>query len=62
MRLQEYIAHLDQNKLDLILVEGFKPESIPKIELYRPSLGNPLLCKADESVIAIATDADITES
>ncbi len=61
MRLQEYISHLDHTKLDLILVEGFKPESIPKIELYRPSLGNPLLCKSDESIVAIATDADITE-
>mgnify|MGYP003947196243 CR=1 FL=1 len=60
IRLQEYIAHLDQEKLDLILVEGFKPESIPKIELYRPSLGNPLLCRADESVIAVATDTKIT--
>ena len=61
MRLQEYISHLDQTKLDLILVEGFKPESIPKIELYRPSLGNPLICKSDESIVAIATDAEITE-
>ena len=60
IRLQEYISHLDQTKLDLILVEGFKPESIPKIELFRPSLGNPLICESDESVVAIATDAEIT--
>ncbi len=61
MRLQEYVSHLDHTKLDLILVEGFKPESIPKIELYRQSLGNPLICKSDESIVAIATDAEITE-
>ena len=61
MRLQEYITLLDHTKLDLILVEGFKPESIPKIELYRPSLGHPLICKSDDSVVAIATDAEITE-
>ena len=61
MRLQEYVTLLDHTKLDLILVEGFKPESIPKIELYRPSLGHPLICKSDESVVAIATDAKITE-
>ncbi len=60
-RLQEYISHIDQDKLDLILVEGFKPEAIPKIELHRPGLGHPLICKTDESVIAIATDADINE-
>jgi molybdopterin-guanine dinucleotide biosynthesis protein MobB len=61
IRLQEYISHLDQDKLDIILVEGFKPEAIPKIELHRPSLNRPLICKTDESIIAIATDADITE-
>jgi molybdopterin-guanine dinucleotide biosynthesis protein B len=54
MRLQEYVTLLDHTKLDLILVEGFKPESIP-------SLGHPLICKSDESVVAIATDAKITE-
>ena len=60
-RLQAYLSHLDQNKLDLILVEGFKPEAIPKIELHRPSLNNPLICKTDDSVIAIAADAKIDE-
>lgn len=60
-RLQEYISHLDQDKLDLILVEGFKPEEIPKIELHRPSLNNPLICKTDDSVIAIATDEKLNE-
>ncbi len=47
MRLQEYVSHLDHAKLDLILVEGFKPASIPKIELHRQELGNPLICKSD---------------
>ena len=62
IRLQEYISHLDQNKLDLILVEGFKPEAIPKIELHRPSLKQPLICEADDSVIAIATDEPLTNN
>jgi molybdopterin-guanine dinucleotide biosynthesis protein B len=61
-RLEEYILHLDQEKLDLILVEGFKPEAIPKIELHRPSLGNPLISNSDESVIAIATDEPLNEN
>jgi molybdopterin-guanine dinucleotide biosynthesis protein B len=45
--------------LDLILVEGYKPESFPKIELHRPSLGRPLLCAADTSIIAVAADATL---
>ncbi len=61
LRLQEYISHLDQNKLDIILVEGFKTEALTKIELHRPALGHPLICKTDASVIAIATDADLSE-
>lgn len=55
-RLEEYIAQLDQNKLDIILVEGFKQETIPKIELHRPSLKHPLIYEHDDCIIAIATD------
>ncbi len=61
-RLEEYISHLDQDKLDLIMVEGFKPEAIPKIELHRPSLGKPLISSSDESVIAIASDEPLSEN
>ncbi len=57
--LQDLILHLDHDKLDLVLVEGFKPEHIPKIELIRPSLGNPLFYPEDNSVIAVATDAEL---
>lgn len=55
--LQDYVDRLDQDQLDLILVEGFKPGNIPKIELHRPSLGKPLLCKTDTAIIAVAHDA-----
>ncbi len=60
-RLATYISRLDQDKLDIILVEGFKPEAINKIELHRPSLGHPLIAEADESVVAIATDEKLAE-
>ena len=33
--LNEIIQHIDQSKIDLILVEGFKHTNFPKIELYR---------------------------
>ena len=55
-RLQEVLAMLDPSRLDLVLVEGFKAEPIPKIELHRPALGRPLLFPQDQNVIAIATD------
>jgi molybdopterin-guanine dinucleotide biosynthesis protein MobB len=59
-RLAELLLHLDHARLDLILVEGFKHEPIPKIELHRPTLGKPLLYTADPKVVAIATDAPVS--
>ena len=57
--LHELIRHLDHDNLDLILVEGFKPERITKIELVRPALGHPLFYPEDRSIIAVATDAPL---
>jgi molybdopterin-guanine dinucleotide biosynthesis protein B len=58
--LSELVARVDHDALDLILIEGFKHQPIPKIELYRPSLGHPLLCLEDRYVIAVAADAPLT--
>ncbi len=41
---------------DLVIVEGYKTEPIPKIEVHRRDAGNPLLYPGDPQVIAIATD------
>jgi len=58
--LDEQLSHFDQSCLDLILVEGFKSEHFPKIELHRPSLSLPLLYSADSSIIAIASDQSLS--
>ena len=55
--LGEMLQRMDRSILDLIIVEGFKHESIPKIELHRSGLGKPLIFPADPDVIAVATDA-----
>lgn len=55
-RLDDELKHFDQSGLDLILVEGFKAERFPKIELHRASLKQPLLYPHDADIIAIATD------
>ena len=41
---------------DLLLVEGYKRERIPKLEVYRKAVGEPLLYPNDADVVAIATD------
>jgi len=45
--------------VDLLLVEGFKWEAIPKLEVHRPALGKPLLCGDDPNIIALAADAKL---
>ena len=50
------LRNLHADSLDLILVEGFKFEPIPKIEIHRPRLGQPLMAPDDPCIIAVATD------
>ena len=52
--LAEQIARLAA--ADLTLVEGYKWEAIPKIEVYRPSLGQPSLYPADPHIAAVVSD------
>ena len=47
--------------VDFVLVEGFKWHPHPKIEVYRRSLGKPLLHPDDPFVVAIASDERMTE-
>jgi len=58
--LSDALSALDISDLDLVIAEGFKSENFAKIELHRPSLGQPLICTHDKSIIALATDADVT--
>ena len=53
--LHELLARMQP--ADLTLVEGFKWEAIPKLEIYRPSLGKPAQYSEDENIVAVASDA-----
>ena len=59
-RLSELLHCVDTSALDLVLVEGFKREPIPKIELHRPVLGHPFIHARDHHVIAVASDATLS--
>ena len=59
--LEELLCNLSLSELDLVLVEGFKHETLPKIELHRPSEGKPFLYPNDSSIIALATDLPMVE-
>lgn len=57
--LNKQLQAFDQSQLDLILVEGFKAEIFPKIELHRQALTNAVLYTQDTSIIAVASDATL---
>lgn len=46
-------------KCDIIIVEGYKKEDIPKIEVFRSEIGKPFLHSDDESIFAIASEQKI---
>ena len=56
--LQALIDELNAKSLDLILVEGFKHENYPKIELHRSDLNKEFMHPNDSSILAVATDTD----
>jgi molybdopterin-guanine dinucleotide biosynthesis adapter protein len=45
--------------VDLVLIEGYKRDAHPKLEIYRESVGKPLLALEDDSIVAIASDAPV---
>ncbi len=55
--LAELMAHM--TPVDLVIVEGFKGEAFPKIEIHRPSVGKPLLYPDDPDIVAVASDAPL---
>ncbi|HBO37287.1 MAG TPA: molybdopterin-guanine dinucleotide biosynthesis protein B [Pasteurellaceae bacterium] len=57
--LQYLSRQFDENLVDLVLVEGFKQETIPKIVLHRQAMTKSLP-EIDENVVALATDYTLT--
>ena len=54
LTLSEALSRL--SPCDLALVEGYKAYPIPKLEIWRKSVGKPLLHPQDPHIAAIATD------
>lgn len=53
--LAELLEKLDP--VDLVLVEGWKHGTHPKLEVHRPAAGTPLLAAGDPHILAVASDA-----
>lgn len=55
--LNELLGHL--SPCDLVLIEGFKQEPVPKIEVYRPENGKPPLFSERKDILAVASPVAI---
>jgi len=52
--LEALVAHLEP--VDLVIVEGFKRDPHPKIEIHRTAVGKPWLHPGDPHIVAVASD------
>lgn len=55
--LADLLARLDP--VDLVLVEGWKRDTHPKVEAFRAETGNPLIARNDPTIRALAADCPL---
>ncbi len=48
--------------VDLLLIEGFKRDRHPKLEVWRRSVDKPLIAVNDPTIVAIASDGPVPEA
>lgn len=48
--------------VDLVLVEGFKRDAFPKLEIHRSENGKPLLHPDDPHIVAVACDSPLPDA
>lgn len=46
-------------RVDLIIVEGFKADSHPKIEVHRAANSRPLMFPQDPAIVGVVSDIDV---
>jgi molybdopterin-guanine dinucleotide biosynthesis protein B len=45
--------------VDIVLTEGYKTATNDKIEVFRPEIHEELLCRDDETLVAVASDVPV---
>jgi molybdopterin-guanine dinucleotide biosynthesis protein MobB len=48
--------------VDLVLVEGFKRDAFPKLEIHRAENGKPLIHPEDPHIVAVAADTALPDA
>jgi molybdopterin-guanine dinucleotide biosynthesis protein B len=60
LALPELLAKL--TPVDLVIIEGYKRDPHPKLEVHRASVGKPLIHPDDPHVVAIASDVALPQA
>ncbi|MEL6609109.1 MAG: molybdopterin-guanine dinucleotide biosynthesis protein B [Pseudomonadota bacterium] len=55
--LDTLLAKLDP--VDLVLIEGWKRDTHPKVEAWRAEAGNPIIAPRDPTIRAVAADSPV---
>lgn len=50
------------SEVDLVLIEGFKRQKFPKLEIHRVENGKPLLHPEDDWIVAVASDSALPQA
>jgi molybdopterin-guanine dinucleotide biosynthesis adapter protein len=58
--LRELLTKLSD--VDLVLIEGFKRQKFPKLEIHRIENGKPLLHPDDDWIVAVASDSPLPQA
>jgi molybdopterin-guanine dinucleotide biosynthesis protein B len=58
--LPDLLARL--TPVDLVIIEGYKRDPHPKLEVFRASVGKPLIHPLDPHVVAIASDVPLPQA
>jgi molybdopterin-guanine dinucleotide biosynthesis adapter protein len=58
--LAELLARL--SPVDLVIIEGYKRDTHPKLEIFRTDNGKPLIHPEDTDIVAIASDAPLPQA
>ena len=58
--LRDLVAKM--SPVDLVLVEGFKRDVFPKLEIHRAANGKPLIHPEDAHIVAVASDTAVPEA
>jgi molybdopterin-guanine dinucleotide biosynthesis protein B len=57
--LAEHLQRL--SRCDLVLVDGYKSEAHPKLEVFRESVGKSALYPTDSRIVAVASDKQLLD-